>query len=122
MRLLIPLWFAFLTAISLMPLGFKNALGTTGQYHAWGHFFVFLLTAVLVSWNSKSLALRIVSGAFALAFGILLEGLERVVYHNTFEWKDVLMDGLGVLAGLLLVNAFPRLLGSSASARTNPGD
>lgn len=115
MRLVTWLWLAFLVALSLAPFGVKFQLGTKGQLHDVGHFLAFLATAVLLSWNRKTVRSYVAGCLGACALAIFLEALETAVYRNHFEWHDVAMDSFGAAMGFAILSAIPVI--SNADAR-----
>jgi hypothetical protein len=55
--------------------------------------------------------MRILVFIGSLLFGLGIESAEHLVYHNLLEWKDVLVDALGVIAGTLIgILATPKKL------------
>jgi hypothetical protein len=106
MRILIVLWVLVVTFLSMMPMSYKDALGTTGQFHYAGHFFIFVITAVVFCWTAKGTQNRILRAGGAVAVGIAMEILERLGYHHRLEKRDILVDTLGVLTGLVATMLF----------------
>jgi hypothetical protein len=101
-------------AISLLPLGAKRAIGTTGEWHVFGHLVSFAVTGVLFlkDRRPKRLAALQLWPLVALAFA--LEGLQVAVYGNGFEWSDIETDLLGLVAGLIAYHL-------TTSTRLRPG-
>ena len=97
------LWLLAILLLSLLPLRFKLFLGTTGALHSWGHYTVFFITSLLAIRGVEPRRNQIVRACLVAAFGLLLELSEVLIYHNSFEWHDLLVDALGVLTGLLLL-------------------
>lgn len=104
MRVVVVIWLAFVAAISLMPLRLKYRVGTTGILHNPGHFFIFFITAILVCRTALSPAARVLRWMGVCGFAVALEILERVAYHNSMEWRDVLVDFLGAAVGLAVLS------------------
>jgi hypothetical protein len=90
------------TILSFLPVSDKNALHTTGRFHSLGHLLAFSIVALLAARISRSVLVRILVliGSLLLGFGI--ESAEHLVYHSLLEWKDVLVDALGVIGGTLI--------------------
>ena len=116
MRFIGLLWLAFVTVLSLIPLKYKYRAGTTGVFHSPGHFLIFLVTAMLLCWNSPNARSRFLRWAGICCFGIVIEILEWSTYHNVMEWRDVLIDIFGAAVGLALVMVIPRIAGGFRSA------
>ncbi len=103
MRPALVLWIVAVVVLSLMPLKFKLLLGTTGPWHSWGHYFAFLITILIAASHIRQRTRQLWIGALTFLFASVMEGSEVIVYHNAFEWHDVLIDGLGILTGLVLL-------------------
>jgi glycopeptide antibiotics resistance protein len=95
-------WIVFVTVLSLLPLKIKQAIGTQGALHNWAHCLVFVVTAVLLGWRANRVSSQLVRFAIALGFAISLEGLQTILYGNSFEWWDLYFDSLGALMGCVL--------------------
>jgi hypothetical protein len=102
---LVFLWILFLTVLSLAPLGIKYHLHTTGHLHDWGHFFAFLITAMV--FTRVSMRPRFLGLLGTILLGAILEKLEVMAYHSHYEWMDVGMDTLGALCGFLIMMFTP---------------
>ena len=90
---------------SLMPLSFKQSVGTTGILHGFGHIVVFAITAILFCCCGDKGTVRILIAGAVILFGAGLEFLQWAIYGSTFEWSDVRTDSVGSFLGLLLVCA-----------------
>lgn len=75
------------------------------------HLVTYLL---LAGWFSLLAANRVILGWSAIgliAYGMLIELLQGMTSYRYPEWGDVLANGLGILAGILLYfSPLPRLL------------
>lgn len=78
------------------------ALHTTGRFHALGHVLVFVVMTFLGLKGVRSTRGRVLLFLGLLLFGFGLEFGEHVVFKGEIEWKDVLSDSAGVLAGALM--------------------
>lgn len=100
-------WIVLVLLVSLLPLPFKQLLETHGRFHNTAHFLAFLITVLVFCrkrWSNASIT-GACAGAIIMAF--LTEGAQTAIYHNLFEWDDVLIDSLGAIIGgaLLLATA-----------------
>ena len=93
---------AAVAAVSFLPGNDKHRLHTSGRYHSWGHLLAFSVVAFVVARTTYSRSARILLFAGSLVLGLAIEYGEHKVYGNSLEWKDVLVDGLGVVCGTLL--------------------
>src|SRR5947208_12027033 len=82
-------------AVSLLPLGIKNAVGTTGAFHGLGHLAAFAVIAAIAVSLAQNFT-RVVRITLAvLSYAIFLELLEAVIYGSPFELYDVRTDAVG---------------------------
>ena len=93
---------AALAAVSFLPGNDKHRLHTSGRYHSWGHLLAFSVVAFVVARTTHSRSARVLLFAGSLVFGLAIEYGEHKIFGNSLEWKDVLVDGLGVVCGTLL--------------------
>ncbi|HWF38671.1 MAG TPA: hypothetical protein VG322_09135 [Candidatus Acidoferrales bacterium] len=103
MPYLISIWLAGVFALSLAPYEVKNHFGTKGALHDAGHVVIFFITAVLLCWNAEGVGRKLFRCLLAFCVVFAAEGLEKLVYHDRFEWNDVAMDVGGVLVGFAVV-------------------
>ena len=96
-------WLVFVVIISLMPVHMKMQLGTMGHLHAAGHFFTFLVTALLLCRELEGLAGKVAGCFSALALAVILEALQVGFYRHPFEWTDVGTDASGIATGAILM-------------------
>lgn len=101
MRLVALLWVLLVIVLSLIPLPWKNAIGTTGAFHRAGHLLAFLILAFLLCRIAATATARMIRCAGAVLLGVVLETTEHLLYHDRLEWDDVLVDALGVALGFL---------------------
>lgn len=101
MRLAALAWVLLVIALSLIPLPWKNAIGTTGAFHQAGHLLAFLILALLLCRSAVTLSAKLVRCLGAVLLGIVLETAEHLLYHDRLEWEDVLVDVIGVVLGFL---------------------
>jgi len=95
------LWSIGVALLSLLPLHLKRAIGTTGQLHDLGHVVAFAITSVLFLRCNRQGGWAVWRLWPVLAFAVILEALESILYSNVFEWSDIGVDTLGMVAGLL---------------------
>jgi hypothetical protein len=93
---------ATVAIISFLPGHDKDRLHTSGRYHSWGHLLAFSAVSFVVARTTHSRSARILLFAGSLVLGLAIEYGEHKVYGNSLEWKDVLVDSLGVVCGTLL--------------------
>ncbi len=94
------IWAALVAVISLMPQKFKSRLGTAGIFHGWAHGLVFAITAILVCRRNASFPSQVWRGGIVLMFAAIIEYLQHALYGNSFEWRDLITDGAGIVMGL----------------------
>lgn len=112
MRWWIAVWLGLITALSLLPLRIKVAIGTVGSWHNAGHLLTFAATAALVLATASRATQRARRAILLVVFCSALEMLEAWLYHNRFEWGDLAIDSTGICLGwiaALLFDFFSRL-------------
>ncbi len=112
-------WLALITALSLAPFAVKSQLGTMGHLHDMGHFSIFLVTGFLLCWTGAGFRWRLARYLQACCIAALLEALETAIYHNHFEWRDVMVDALGAAGGWALVSVIPLILSGFRSSEAS---
>jgi len=108
MRVIVPLWVAFLVAASFAPYDLKLQLGTKGHFHLPAHFLVFVLTGIIFCWKPANLRLKILWASAGCLAALILELLESWFFGNLVEWADVAIGCLGVAVGFLIAFLFQR--------------
>jgi VanZ family protein len=100
-------WIVFPATIvlSLLPIEDKSALHTRGRFHSLGHLLIFGLLAYVAAKTTRSMRTRILLFAGVVLFGFVVELVEHLLYGTAMEWKDVLVDALGVTVGTVLAFA-----------------
>jgi hypothetical protein len=88
--------------LSFLPSSDKRILHTHGKYHSWGHLLAFSIVAFLLARMASSLRQRMLLFAGSLIFGLGIEVGEHLVFRSPLEWKDVLVDAMGVVGGMLI--------------------
>ncbi len=91
--------------VSFLPLQDKYFLHTKGRFHSWGHLFAFIVIGLVTGRAARTLRGHILVFLAAIFFGFSLEAGEHLVFGNGMEWKDVLVDSLGVVSGTVLALA-----------------
>jgi uncharacterized membrane protein len=98
---------------SFLPPADKRRLHSEGRFHSWGHLAVFCVVGFVAARTAHSLWARIAVFSAAIAFGFAIEYGEHCVFGSPLEWKDVLVDALGVIGGTLIAMVVaPRRLDS----------
>jgi hypothetical protein len=93
---------AAVAIVSFLPIGDKYLLHTRGRFHFWGHLLAFFVVAYIAARISRSTYTRVLLFLGSLAFGLGIEVGEHLVFGSVLEWKDVLVDSLGVVGGTLI--------------------
>jgi hypothetical protein len=88
--------------VSFLPIEDKYLLHTRGRFHFWGHLLVFFVVAYVAVRISRSTYARVLFFLGSLAFGVGIEVGEHFAFGSVLEWKDVLVDSLGVVGGALI--------------------
>lgn len=91
-----------IVVLSLLPNGEKTALHTKGRFHSLGHFVIFGMLAYAAGRTTRSVRARVFLFFGVVLFGFGVELAEHLTYKAALEWRDVLVDFLGVLVGTLI--------------------
>ncbi|WP_263353476.1 hypothetical protein [Acidicapsa acidisoli] len=91
--------------VSFLPGADKRALHSEGRLHSLGHFVAFSVVGYVAGRTSHSLWVRVLVFFGALIFGFGIEIGEHLIFHSGLEWKDVLVDAVGVVCGTLFAIA-----------------
>jgi len=91
-------WIALLIAGSLQPA----RPGLVKGLHREIHWVGFAGAALLLFSLSKTRRREILGACAVLILGVLLEVLQRLIYRNHLEWRDIGDDGLAVLLAFAL--------------------
>ena len=85
--------------LSFLPEDDKVVLHTKGRFHSLGHSLIFGLAAYLASRTSRTRGGRFLMFLASLAFGLVVEAGEGIIFHGSLEWNDVVADSIGVVLG-----------------------
>ncbi|WP_263359327.1 hypothetical protein [Acidicapsa ligni] len=91
-----------IAVVSFLPGDGKEVLHTRGRFHSWGHLIAFGIVAFPLARLARSTRARLLLFAAALIFGFGIEFAEHAIYHSVLEWKDILVDAIGVTCGTLM--------------------
>ena len=110
-RLAWGLWLTAVIGASLLPVRVKQFTHTVGPLHHILHIVAFAGITFGISCWARGRRRIVVVTLSAVCLGALVELLQHHFYRDTYEWVDVLDDGLGGLVGCVLslvVNFLPR--------------
>jgi len=101
-------WRRLLLVLLLVVCGFAFSPSAPGLdfEHAdkWQHVAAFVaLSACAALAAAPGLAGSLRAGTWMLAFGLLIEAVQRFVPNRSAEWSDVAADALGIGVGLAMV-------------------
>jgi VanZ family protein len=96
-------WVAALVALSLAPVAWKDRLYTAGDLHDFGHVFIFAITTVIIAVTAVTGGRAVLMAGAIWCLGATLELAQTLFYGNSFEWSDLLTNGIGTGIGLLCV-------------------
>ena len=72
------------------------------------HFFCFTYLT-LITWLSRFLSKDLHVYVIVLAYGILIEIVQRVLPYRSFEYLDIFADSVGIIAGLIIIKILKNL-------------
>ncbi len=82
-------------AATALPVGNGNLLFAGSDKVA--HGLMFMVLGMLSSWTAPKKHVMVITSSLFLALGT--EVLQLVVPRRSFEWQDLVADGVGVLIG-----------------------
>ena len=94
-----------IVVVSFLPVRDKSSLHTRGRLHSPGHLVAFGLVAFLIGGSVRSPRARVVLAVVMVLLGFGVELGEYLTFKAPLEWKDVLMDVVGIAGGTLLALA-----------------
>ena len=94
-----------IAALSFLPVGDKRLLHTEGRFHLLGHFLAFAAIGSLLALSVGSAWKRVLVLAIGAALGYSIEFAQHYLFHFRIELHDVLMDILGISAGIIVAAA-----------------
>ena len=72
------------------------------------HFLCFTYLT-LITWLSRFLSKDLHVYVIVLAYGILIEIVQRFLPDRSFEYLDIFADSVGIIAGLIIIKIFKNL-------------
>jgi VanZ family protein len=99
LALAIPLTIVYLGA-SVMPSAGRTF---SGEWHWSAHVFAFVILAIAWRGALPRVPALVVTLA-VIGFGFVQEAIEMVGHAHAFEWRDAIVDTMGVIIGMLLVS------------------
>ena len=72
------------------------------------HFLCFTYLT-LITWLSRILSKDLHVYVIVLAYGILIEIVQRFLPYRSFEYLDIFADSVGIIAGLIIIKIFKNL-------------
>ena len=72
------------------------------------HFLCFTYLT-LITWLSRFLSKDLHVYVIVLAYGILIEIVQRFLPYRSFEYLDIFADFVGIIAGLMIIKIFKNL-------------
>ncbi len=85
-----------------MPPAYKAVLHTRGRFHSWLHVVTFGSLAFVAARSTRSNPVRMAWFAGVLVFGFAVELAEKIQFRGLLEWRDVLVDSIGISVATLL--------------------
>ena len=71
--------------------------------------FLFFTYLTLITWLSRILSKDLHVYVIVLAYGILIEIVQRFLPYRSFEYLDIFADFVGIIAGLMIIKIFKNL-------------
>ena len=97
------LWSCLVLVASIIPLKFRHDYALHSRLHQASHVAAFVATIVVFFVCAKTRKSRLTYFGWTILLAVATEWLETLVYHNPFEWADLVLDLAGAVIGLLLM-------------------
>jgi hypothetical protein len=94
-------WFVCLVALSLQPVRLHGT--TSGAGHLLFHLGLFLLGAVFPLLLSETLTQQVARALCIICLAGAIEIAQGRIYRVHTEWRDIAVDGAGVLIAFLAI-------------------
>ena len=108
-------FYASVVVGSLLP-SLKPHLHAHRSLHLPMHFATYVLSALLTFGFAPWRGRQVLSCAAPVSLAFVTEALQCDIYGISFEWRDVVTDVVGVLAGAVLFLAISHLIRSGTAA------
>ncbi len=107
-RILLAVSISIVTIFSIQAVNIESSVSYLDKVL---HFLCFSYLT-LITWLSRILNKDLHVYVIVLAYGILMEIVQRFLPHRSFEYLDIFADFVGIIAGLIIIkilkNFYPK--------------
>ena len=104
-RILLAISISIVTILSVQEVNIESSVNFLDKVL---HFLCFSYLT-LITWLSQILNKDLHVYAIVLAYGILIEIVQRFLPYRSFEYLDIFADSVGIIAGLIIIKIFKNL-------------
>ena len=104
-RLILVISVVFISILSVQKIEVQSSVNLSDKLI---HFFCFLYL-IIISWLSRITSKELLLYVIVLAYGILIEIVQRFLPYRSFEYLDIFADSVGIIAGLIIIKIFKNL-------------
>ena len=104
-RIILLLSVSIITILSIQEVSIESSINFLDKAL---HFICFSYLT-LITWLSRILNKDLHVYVIVLAYGILLEIVQRFLPHRSFEYLDIFADFVGIIGGLIIIKILKNL-------------
>ncbi len=104
-RIILSISLLFISILSVQEIEVQSSVNLSDKLL---HFFCFLYLT-LITWLSRIINKELWLYVIVLAYGILIEIVQRFLPYRSFEYLDIFADFVGLIAGLIIIKIFKNL-------------
>ena len=101
-RIVLVISISLIAILSFQEVNFESSFNFLDKVL---HFLCFIYLT-LVTWLSRILNKDLHVYVIVLAYGILIEIIQRFLPHRSFEYSDIFADFVGIIVGLIIIKIF----------------
>ena len=104
-RIVLVISISLISILSFQEVNFESSFNFLDKVF---HFLCFIYLT-LVTWLSRILNKDLHVYVIVLAYGILIEIVQRFLPYRSFEYLDIFADFVGIIGGLIIIKIFKNL-------------
>ena len=104
-RMILLISISIITILSIKEVNIESSVNFLDKAL---HFLCFIYLT-LITWLSRILSKDLHVYVIVLAYGILIEIVQRFLPYRSFEYLDIFADSVGIIAGLIIIEIFKNL-------------
>ena len=104
-RIILLLSVSIITILSIQEVSIESSINFLDK----ALYFICFSYLTLITWLSRILNKDLHVYVIVLAYGILLEIVQRFLPHRSFEYLDIFADFVGIIGGLIIIKILKNL-------------